>query len=179
MNGSEPVAAPKMRRSARFLDALALLIISLAVWKFVVQPLIFPARMKAVVAPHVRLPLMGGGTFDLAHARGHVVFLDFWASWCEPCKESIPLVQGYKAEHPQALVYSIDAGESVSTATEYARRKGMRDVAFDPDLKIADRFGVDGFPTMIVIGRDGKEHARWSGFNPLIRTDMSRAAREY
>lgn len=176
---SSPGAAPKAPRLSRFLDILALLLIAAAVWKFFLGPRIFGSRTAVVQAPPVRLPLMDGGTFNLAGARGHVVFLDFWASWCEPCKQSIPLIERYKALHPDALVYSVDAGESISVAKRYATAAKMRRVAFDPDLNVADAFHVSVFPTMIVIGRDGKEHAKWIGFNPQIQDEMARAAQEY
>lgn len=163
------------RRFARIADIAALVLIALAAWKFLIAPRFAPAFVP-VPAPALSLPLEGGGSFSLAKAHGQVVFLDFWASWCEPCKLSIPLIERYKAAHPAALVYSIDAGENESVAARYARKANMRRVAFDPNMKASDAFGVDVFPTMIVIGRDGKEHAKWIGFNPLIGRDMARAA---
>ena len=166
-------------RFARIADIAAVALIALAAWKFLIAPRFFAPSFTPVPAPKLTLPLEGGGTFNVAKARGRVVFLDFWASWCEPCKMSIPLVERYKAEHPQQLVYSVDAGESEAVAAHYARSVKMRRVAFDPNMKAADAFGVAVFPTMIVIGRDGKEHAKWIGFNPLIGYDMARAAREF
>jgi thiol-disulfide isomerase/thioredoxin len=163
------------RRFARIADIAALALIALAAWKFLIAPRFAPAFVP-VQAPALSLPLEGGGSFSLARAHGQVVFLDFWASWCEPCKLSIPLIEQYKAAHPGALVFSIDAGETESVAARYARKANMRRVAFDPNMKAADAFGVADFPTMIVIGRDGKEHAKWIGFNPLIGRDMARAA---
>jgi len=179
VNGSEPAPTPKMRPIGRFFDALAVLLISLAVWKFFLQPRFFTSQIPVKPAPNVRLQLMGGRTFDLASARGHVVFLDFWASWCEPCKQSIPMIEAYKATHPDALVFSVNGGETIATAEKYARSARMRRVAFDPQMSVTDAFGVNVFPTMIVIGKDGKEHAKWVGFNPLIQSDMARAAKKF
>jgi thiol-disulfide isomerase/thioredoxin len=179
VNGSQPAGRSRAHALSRIADAIALGLIALAVWRFLIEPHVPAGRFSAVQAPSVRLPLMGGGTFDLAEARGHVVFLDFWASWCGPCKQSIPLIEHYKATHPDALVVSVDAGEPVRTAEAYARRAKMRRVAFDPDMKVTDAFGVQVFPTMVVIGRDGKERAKWVGFNPLIQQDMARAAARY
>ena len=167
------------RRFARIADIAAIALIALAVWQFLVAPRFFGPSFVPVPAPPLTLPLEGGGSFNVAQARGKVVFLDFWASWCEPCKMSIPLVEEYKTTHPEALVYSVDAGEAESVAAHYARSVKMRRVAFDPNMKAADAFGVSVFPTMIVIGRDGKEHAKWIGFNPLIERDMARAAKAY
>jgi thiol-disulfide isomerase/thioredoxin len=163
------------RRFARVADIAAVALIALAAWKFLIAPRFAPAFVP-LPAPAVTLPLEGGGTFSLPKARGQVVFLDFWASWCEPCKLSIPLIERYKSAHPSALVYSVDAGEAESVAARFARKANMRRVAFDPNMKTADAFGVEVFPTMIVIGRDGKEHAKWIGFNPLIGRDMAHAA---
>ena len=184
VDGSDTGAATlatrgKASRLARVLDVLAILLVAAAIWRFLVAPRLFAPETRPAPVPNVHMRLMSGGTFDPAQARGHVVFLDFWASWCEPCKQSIPLVKQYQIAHPSALVYSVDAGETVATVERFARSEGMRRVGFDPDLVIADAFGVKGFPTMIVIGRDGKIHARWFGFDPLIEQQMTRAAREF
>ena len=179
MNGSEPLLRPRGGIFVRIVDAIAILLIAYAVWRFFVAPRLFGTALLAVPAPAVTLHLMDGGSFDLAKARGNVVFLDFWASWCEPCKLSIPLIERYKTEHPQALVFSVDAGEQAAVAERYARSTKMRRVALDPQMKVSDAFGVGVFPTMVVIGRDGKERAKWVGFNPLIARDMSRAAAQF
>lgn len=179
MNGSDPLPRRSSGIFVRIVDAIAIVLIAYAVWRFFLAPRLFGTAFKPLPAPAVSLQLMDGGSFELAKARGDVVFLDFWASWCEPCKLSIPLIERYKAEHPQALVFSVDAGESVAVAERFARGAKMQRVAFDPQMRVADAFGVSVFPTMVVIGRDGKEHAKWIGFNPLIQHDMARAAAEF
>lgn len=171
-----PPKAARAKAFSRILDGLAVLVIAFAVWKIVIAPRIYVSKKSALVAPPVVLPLMDGGTFALAKARGHVVFLDFWASWCAPCKLSIPLIERYKNAHPDALVFSVDSGEPVALASSFARAKNMKRVALDPEMTVTHAFGVDVFPTMIVIDRTGKERAKWIGFNPLIEDSMSRAA---
>jgi thiol-disulfide isomerase/thioredoxin len=178
VNASEQLGRGR-RLAARIADGLALLLIALAIWRFLIAPHVFTPKFTVTPVPPTKLSLMDGGTFNVADAHGHVVFLDFWASWCAPCKLSIPLIEKYKAAHPDALVFSIDSGEAQSVAERYARGAKMRRVAFDPDMKVTDAFGVQVFPTMIVIGSDGKEHAKWVGYNPLIQQDMSRAAAKY
>ena len=173
----EAPATPRRRNLlSRVLDWLAILILAFATWRFVIAPRLDTAKTSGVAAPAVVLPLLSGGTFEIAKARGHVVFLDFWASWCEPCKLSIPLIERYKTAHPDALVVSVDAGEPDAVASRFAHQMKMKRVALDPDLTVTHAFGVGVFPTMVVIDREGKERAKWVGFNPLIEESMARAA---
>ena len=172
-------AAPRVPRwskvVARGLDALAVLLIAFAVWKFFVAPRNFSNPKTSTQAPPVVLPLLAGGSFELARERGRVVFLDFWASWCEPCKLSIPLVQHYEATHPNVDVVSIDAGEPAALVRRFALGRKMRRVAFDPDMNVTSAFGVQVFPTMVVIDASGKERAKWVGYNALIESAMDHA----
>jgi peptide/nickel transport system substrate-binding protein len=166
------------RPIVRALDVLALAVIAFAVYRFVVLPRTL-APFPAKPAPSVTLAAMSGGPFSLRELRGHVVFLDFWASWCEPCKESMPLVEGFARAHPEAIVVSVNAGENPAIVRPFARAHGVRNVVFDPDMKAADAFSVEGFPTMVVVGPDGIERAKWAGFNPAIVSLMDRALATY
>jgi thiol-disulfide isomerase/thioredoxin len=168
---------PLRRLAARGLDVLAVLVVLVAVARFVVLPRLH--RDAAVPAPPVSLAALDGGRFDLDRARGRVVFLDFWATWCEPCRDSIPLVQHFKRTHPGVEVESVDVGEEAGLVRPFAARFAMRDVALDPDQTVAHAFGVDGFPTLVAIGPDGKIHARWIGFDPAVEKDMADALARY
>jgi peptide/nickel transport system substrate-binding protein len=166
------------RSVLRALDIVAIAIVALALYRFVVMPRV-TGTFAAKPAPPVELAAMTGGTFSLRQLRGHVVFLDFWASWCEPCKESMPLVERFARTHPDAVVVSVDAGEEPKIAGAFARAHGLRNVVFDPKMKAADAFGVEGFPTMIVVDPGGMERAKWAGFNPAIESVMGQALADY
>jgi len=169
----EPV--PSLRRwAARGLDVLAVVVVLVAVARFVVLPRLH--HRAPVQAPAVTLQTLAGGRFQLAQRRGRVVFLDFWASWCEPCRASIPLVQHFARTHPGVVVESIDVGEDERTVAPFARRFTMRDVALDPDQQTAKAFGVDGFPTVVAIDPAGRVRAEWIGFDPGIEEEMASAA---
>lgn len=162
------------RRAARILDVLAIAVILFGVYKFVIAPRDF-AAFPVRKAPPVSLPAMAGGQFSLAQLRGKVVFLDFWASWCEPCQASLPLVEHFARTHPEAVVVAIDAGESPSVASAFARKRDLQNVVFDQQMNAANAFTVDGFPTMVVVDPQGMERAKWFGFNPAIESLMSTA----
>jgi thiol-disulfide isomerase/thioredoxin len=169
---------PSLRRwAARGLDVLAVVIVLAAVAKFLVLPRLH--HHVLVQAPPVALATLSGGRFDLARSRGRLVFLDFWATWCDPCRASIPLVQHFKHAHPGIDVISVDVGEPDGLVRPFATQFKMDDVALDPDQTVAHAFGVTGYPTMFAIDATGRVRASWVGFNPDIEREMAETAARY
>jgi peptide/nickel transport system substrate-binding protein len=158
--------ATARRWFARGLDLLAVLVVLFALFQIFVAPRL--AMNRSEPAPPVSLAALDGGRFDVGAHRGRVLFLDFWASWCEPCKMSIPLIQRYAAAHPEVDVVSIDAGEPPGAVRGYVATHPMKTVALDPDLIATHAFGIVNFPTLVVIDPAGKIRAKWVGFNPAI-----------
>jgi thiol-disulfide isomerase/thioredoxin len=169
---------PSFRRwAARGLDVIAVLIVLAAVAKFVVLPRIH--HRPIAQAPPVALATLSGARFDLARSRGRLVFLDFWATWCDPCRASIPLVQHFRRTHPGIDVVSVDVGEDPVTVRPFVTQFKMDDVALDPDQTVAHAFGVTGYPTMFAIDGTGRVRASWVGFNPDIEREMTEIAARY
>lgn len=164
------------RHAARGLDILAVLVIVAAVTRFAVLPRL---HHDAAPAPPVSLATLDGGRFDLERQRGRLVFLDFWASWCEPCQASIPMVQHFKRTHPGVDVESVDVGEEIGLVRPFVTRFGMQDVALDPDQTVAHAFGINGFPTLVAVDPSGRVRARWIGFDPDVERAMSEAVARY
>ena len=168
---------PSVRRwFARGLDAVAALVLLLALARFVVLPQLHPTQ---VLAPPVALATLAGGRFDLAHARGQLVFLDFWASWCEPCQASIPLVQHFRRTHPGVTVVSVDVGEPPVVVEPFAARYAMGDVVLDPYESASHAFGVQGFPTLVAVDPSGWIRARWVGYDAGIEGAMEQAVARF
>jgi thiol-disulfide isomerase/thioredoxin len=161
--------------SGRFLDALALAVITFVVWKIFLAPRALSPQ-HAYPAPHVSYALLGGGTFNLQHERGKLVFLDFFASWCEPCRLELPLVERYARSHPEVEVVPVDVGEPRSVARSFAGRMHLEsNVALDPHALSEGFFEVRGFPTVVVVDPEGRVRATWAGFNPAIGLAMGNA----
>jgi thiol-disulfide isomerase/thioredoxin len=161
---------------ARALDVLAIAAIAFILWKVLIAPRnLDPAR--AFPAPHATYARLGGGAFHVTDARGHVLFLDFFASWCDPCKIELPLVERWARDNPRALVVPVDVGEPQSVAAAFARKYDLREVALDPHESAQAFFAVHGFPTVVVVDPDGRIRARWEGLNPAIGLAMSNALR--
>ncbi len=168
---------PARGRVARGLDVLAVLVVLVAAYQLFVAPRLAMNRREP--APPVSLATLEGGRFDVGAHRGRVLFLDFWASWCEPCKMSIPLIQRYARAHPEVDVVSIDAGEPPAAVRAYVAHHAMRSVALDPDLIAAHAFGIDNYPTLVAIDPAGNVRAQWVGFNPAIGIVMEEAEERY
>jgi cytochrome c biogenesis protein CcmG, thiol:disulfide interchange protein DsbE len=164
------------RKLARALDVLAVIVVLAAVARFFVLPRL---HRDVVQAPPVSLAALDGGRFDLVGRRGRLVFLDFWATWCGPCRDSIPLVQHFRRGHPGVDVVSVDVGEPVGLVRPYAAQFKMRSVVLDPDMTVAHAFGVSGYPTMVAIDGTGRVRARWVGFDPDIEREMADAVAKY
>ena len=159
----------------RVLDVAAVALILFALWKVFVAPR-FLNRPGAYPAPRVAFARLGGGApFSIAAARGHVLFLDFFATWCTPCRAELPLVQAWERAHPQALVVPVDVGESRAAVLPFAAAHGMQRVVLDPEQRSRGYFQILGFPTMVVVDPQGNIRATWTGFNPAIGLAMSNA----
>jgi len=126
-------------------------------------------------APRIVLATLDAKPFSLAAHHGRIVFLDFFASWCEPCRISLPLVEGFARAHPEADVVPVDVGEAPSAAARFSRELGLHRVALDRDKLAAAWFGVIGFPTMVVIDPRSRVRATWPGLNPAIALNMANA----
>jgi thiol-disulfide isomerase/thioredoxin len=163
---------PSARRwAARGLDVLAGLIVLFALFEFFVAPRLAAGRI--VPAPPVSLSTLDGGRFSIDGQKGRLTYLDFWATWCEPCQRSIPLIQRFARAHPEVDVVSVDVGEPTHVVRSFVKRFPMEKVALDPDETAAHAFGVANFPTMIVIDRRGNQRAKWLGYNPDVEAQMA------
>jgi peptide/nickel transport system substrate-binding protein len=165
------------RLAARGLDVLAVLIVLFALFEFVVAPRL--AENAVVPAPPVALATLDGGHFAIDRQKGRLTYLDFWATWCEPCQQSIPLIQRFARRHPEVDVVSVDVGEPPGVVDGFVKRHPMERVALDPDQTAARAFGIADFPTMVVIDAQGNQRAKWLGYNPEIEAQMAAAEARY
>jgi cytochrome c biogenesis protein CcmG, thiol:disulfide interchange protein DsbE len=118
------------------------------------------ARGQRPAAPAVELPLLAGGApAALADYRGKVVVLNYWASWCTPCRAEAPLLERWQrriATHG-ATVLGIDSLDVTGDANAFVRKYRITfPVLRDRDGETQRRFGVTGYPETLVVDRQGR-----------------------
>lgn len=120
-------------------------------------------------APAFELPARAGGTLSLASLHGQYVYLDFWASWCGPCKQSFPWMNQLQAKFSgQGLkVVAINVDEQGADANRFLGEAPANfAVAFDNKGATPGAYGVQGMPTSFLIGPDGKVLLVHQSFKP-------------
>ena len=118
------------------------------------------ARGERSPAPEFELPkLGGGGSTSLADYRGQVVVLNFWASWCKPCREESPLLERWhrRIRDRGATVLGVDILDVTGRAQAFVDEFGLTyPMLKDKDGEGLDRFGVVAYPETFVIDRQGR-----------------------
>jgi thiol-disulfide isomerase/thioredoxin len=110
--------------------------------------------------PALELPRLGSDTrARLTDYRGKVVVLNFWASWCGPCREESPLLDRWhrRLERSDALVLGVNVEDVTSDAEAFVRKHDLRFPSLrDREGTTARRFGVGGYPETLVLDRQGR-----------------------
>lgn len=124
-----------------------------------------------VVAPDFTLKTLQDEQITLSALKGKVILLDFWATWCGPCKESIPhLIQIYKEFQTKGfeiIGLSMDRGDEKLVRNFVNSMDIPYPILIAPD-ELAKKYGVTGLPTTFLIDREGKIREKVVGFNPSI-----------
>jgi cytochrome c biogenesis protein CcmG/thiol:disulfide interchange protein DsbE len=131
---------------------------------------------RPVTAPAFTLPrLDGDGDISLASLRGKPVVINFWASWCVPCKEEAPLFEQAWREHRASglVVLGIDAEDFRGDARRFVRKHGLTyPIVYDKSKQTIADFGLTGYPETFFVSAEGKVVAHASG--QVRKADLKR-----
>ena len=114
--------------------------------------------VEAGIAPQFSIPLYGGGNFSLAEQRGKVVVVNFWASWCIPCREEAPMLERvWKRYKDRGVVFiGVDYVDTETEALKFLKEFGIT-YPNGPDIgtETSRRYRIQGVPETYFVGKDG------------------------
>lgn len=122
------------------------------------------APREGFIAPDFTLDLAGGGEVTLSELRGKVVLVNFWASWCPPCREEMPAIEKiYNAFEPLGLVVlavNVTNQDSEAAAIAFAKEFGLTfPIPLDRKGDVGARYQLRGLPSSYFIDRNGTIHS--------------------
>jgi peroxiredoxin/outer membrane lipoprotein-sorting protein len=121
--------------------------------------------------PEFTLQDLSGQEIAASSFQGKPVLVNFWATWCAPCREQMPKIQeAQRAFADKGLVVlAINDGESADTASKYIdEHKYTFRVLLDRDKAVAGKFSVSGIPALFLIDRDGNVRAQYTGYSSTL-----------
>ena len=123
------------------------------------------------LAPEFSLKTLSGEEMSLSMYKGKTLLIDFWATWCGPCREAIPhlvhLYKTYQGQGFEIVGLSMDKGDP-KTVDHFVKSLDIPyPIAIAPE-EIARAYGVNGLPTTVLIDKEGKIREKIVGFNTTI-----------
>ena len=122
---------------------------------------------NGVVAPAIAAVDSNGRSVDLKNLRGKVVYVDFWASWCAPCRRSFPWMNAMHEKYSAKglVVVGINVDKKRADADRFlAQVPAQFTVAYDPEGKTPTAYAIKGMPSSVLIDAQGRVIAAHAGF---------------
>jgi peroxiredoxin len=132
-------------------------------------------------APDFTLRSSFGKNLKLSEYRGQVVMINFWATWCAPCRQELPqlnrLHERYQRDGFVLLGVSVD--DNPKAAQEMVNRLGVRfPVLFDAAKQVSDRYDIDAMPSTLLIDRSGAVRYLHRGYRSGVEREYDARVRE-
>ena len=119
---------------------------------------------------------------DLTNKKGNIMILNFWATWCVPCKKEMPSLSNLSKLYPEIAIYPINLEKPNKDKTknffESLNIKNLN-IYFDPEFKLVKSFNMRGVPTSILIDKKGKEFGRVIGEVDFLDKSFINLLRKY
>jgi peroxiredoxin len=120
-------------------------------------------------APQFTLDSRSGQPVSLAQYQGQVVMLNFWASWCGPCRQEMPLLDSiYRKYKPMGFtLIGVNVEPDSKAANDWLKQTPVSfPILYDKESKVSKLYDVEGMPSTVIIDRTGKVRVLHRGYKP-------------
>ena len=134
-----------------------------------------PIRAREPFAPDFVFTSLEGASISNASLQGKVVLLDFWATWCPPCRESVPTIQSLHKKYAGKAfeIVGISGDSDEDSWKAFVAKNNMNWAEYlDSSEMMSEKFEVDSFPTYIVVDKEGVVRYRQSGFGTTTQMEL-------
>jgi len=122
----------------------------------VVAACMWAATAAAGPAPDFAATTLAGDTLRLSDYRGRIVVVDFWATWCPPCRVQLAALAAFEKQHPDVVVLAVNVDSRRDKVDRFVKRTAVpKRIVLDPTAKIAEKFAVEGMPWTILVDARG------------------------
>ena len=131
-------------------------------------------------APDFTLRRLDGPNLRLAEQRGQVVLVNFWATWCGPCRQELPQLDRLYEKYRSAgfVLLGVNVDDDAARAAGIARQLGLRfPVLFDADKSVSRLYELQSMPATVLIDRDGRVRYLHRGYQDGVLLDYERQIR--
>jgi peroxiredoxin len=157
------------------------LILSLAVLCLVMFASASQAKLEKGEAPNFTLKSLRGDNIKLSEHRGEVVMLNFWATWCDRCKSSFPVLNNIYLKYRDKgfTLLSINNESSLKKVRKWLRGKKIAyPILLDRSHAVSDKYDVSDMPSTYILDRDGQLRFVHNGFEEGYEDDILKQVRE-
>jgi thiol-disulfide isomerase/thioredoxin len=126
---------------------------------------LFSSPATGARAPALTVRRESGTTFSMTDVAEEHLLISFWASWCPPCREELPVLSNYAAHHPQVKVLAVNVRDDSLASRRFVSASGLKlTFLFDVENKTADAYGISSLPANYLV--ESKTHRilhKWAG----------------
>lgn len=120
-------------------------------------------------APDFSLDARGGQKISLSQFKGQVVMINFWATWCGPCRQEMPLLDAMYQKYKRMgfTLIGVNVEPDSNAAEDFLKKLPVSfPIAFDPDSRVSKLYSVQGMPSSVIIDRKGNARVIHKGYRP-------------